>query len=130
MIDEFLLERSQRGLRARVETLHAVTGFVLDQAAHRQGDQVFSGSRFGGVERACTFDGKDRLLDLMREEPAIFREVSLRQEVLPVSPDSLRVGAHDSFSSKRSSAAPSGPEARSLESRQSARQIARGSAPC
>src|SRR5262249_10972230 len=41
-----------------------------------------------------------------------------------------RVGAHDSLPNRKSSAAPSGPEARPRESRQSARRIACGSAPC
>jgi hypothetical protein len=30
VIDEFLLELSQRGLRARIETFHDVAGFVFD----------------------------------------------------------------------------------------------------
>ena len=87
VIDEFLLELSQCGLRARVETFHDVAGFVLDQKAHRQGNQKFSGSRLGGVERALTHDGKDRLFDLMREEPATFREYGLRQEILALDPE-------------------------------------------
>ena len=81
VVDEFLIELSQRGLRARVETSHDVAGFVLDQAAHRQGDQEFSGSRLGGVERALTLDGEDGLLDLMRQQPAISREYGLCQEI-------------------------------------------------
>jgi hypothetical protein len=64
-----------------------VAGFVLDQEAHRQGDQELSGSRFGGVERARTLDGEDNLLDLMREELAISREYSSRQEILAVHPE-------------------------------------------
>ena len=71
VVDEFLLELAQRGLRARIETLHDVAGFVLDQAAHRQGNQKLSGSRFGGIERALTLDGENSLFDLMREQPAI-----------------------------------------------------------
>jgi hypothetical protein len=61
-----------------------VAGFVLDQEAHCHGDQELPGSRFGGVERAPTLDGKDSLFDLMREEPAISREYSLRQKILAV----------------------------------------------
>ena len=98
VVDEFLLELSQRGLRARVETFHDVAGFVLDQAAHRQGDQELSGPRFGGVERALSLDGEDSLLDLMREEPAISREYSLRQEIPAVHPE-RRV--HDFKSSRK-----------------------------
>ena len=64
-----------------------MAGFVLDQAAHRQGDQEFSGPRFGGVERALTLDGEDSLFDLMREQPAISREYHLRQEILAVHPE-------------------------------------------
>jgi hypothetical protein len=41
MIGEFLLELSQRGLRACVKTFHDAVGFVLDQAAHRQGKRNF-----------------------------------------------------------------------------------------
>jgi hypothetical protein len=50
LVDEFLLELSQRGLRAGVETFHDVAGFMLDQEAHCQGGQELPGSRFGGVE--------------------------------------------------------------------------------
>src|SRR5262249_51930885 len=84
VIDEFLLELSQRGLWGRVETFHNVAGFVLNQAAHRQGDPKFSGLRFGGVDRVRTLDGKDGLFDLMWEEPATAREYSLRQVILAV----------------------------------------------
>ena len=87
VVDEFLLELAQRGLRARIETFHDVAGFVLDQAAHRHGDQELSGPRFGGVERARTLDGEDSLFNLMREEPAIPRECRLRQEILAVHPE-------------------------------------------
>jgi hypothetical protein len=66
VIGEFLLELSQRALRAREETFHEMAGFMLDQEAHRQGDQKLPSSSFGGVERAFPLDGKDSLLDLMR----------------------------------------------------------------
>ena len=95
VVDEFLLELSQRGLRARVETFHDVAGFVLDQAAHRQGDQELSGPRFGGVERALSLDGEDSLLNLMREEPAISREYGLCQEILAGQRVDWLIVAHD-----------------------------------
>ena len=72
VVDEFLLELSQRGLRTCIKTFHDVAGFTLDQETHCHGDQKLPGPRFGGVERACTLDGEDSLRDLMREEPAIF----------------------------------------------------------
>ena len=80
VVAELLLELAQRGLRARIKTSHDVAGFVLDQAAHRHGDQKLSGPRFGGVDRALSLDGENSLFNLMREEPAISREYGLRQE--------------------------------------------------
>jgi hypothetical protein len=80
------LELAQRGLRARIKTLLDAAGFALDQAAHRHGNQVLSGSSFGSVERTLALDGENSLLDLMRKELAVPREYCLRQESPAVHP--------------------------------------------
>src|SRR5262249_2678790 len=93
--------------------------------------QGFSGSRLGDIERALALDGENSLLDLVRQEPAASCKHNSRQEILAVHHERCGcVGAHSSSPSRKSSAAPRGPEARPGASRQGARRIARGSAPC
>src|SRR5262249_32162730 len=86
LVGEFLFKLSQRGFRTGVEARHLVASFVLDQEARCQSNQELSSPCFGGIERALKLDGENSLLDLVRQESAVSRKHSSRQEILAIHP--------------------------------------------